>query len=243
MKSKNKNGSLTNNVIYPLFILSALVAFQPLSSSYADAQENINASDTSLYPGGLISLAEDILISSNLCEQGKTLYQDGDYANARLKFQQALLRDPANKSAKKFIDLCDKQRAIPKNKIKTRKPAKKKWSFTKEKKPAGGKDKLDEDELAFLESLEKRVVTLEPKQFSGSESYVPQEETPEKPIAKEMPQKTSKVKSNPFLEEMKKIKISESLIQQGDQFYSKEMYDKAYNCYLEAFRSFTAKNK
>ena len=194
------------------------------------AQNQPGGESSALYPGGLASLAKNILMSYNLFEEGKTLYEKEDYLNARVKFQQALLRDPKNNKAKKYLSLCDKKRVAAK----------------KSKKTSDKTEKMiDEEELAFLKELETRISNLETEKPVKYTPHAEQEKSPEvspAPTSDESaPPPAKQTKTVPSLEEIRRAKKTEQFISQGDKFYAERDYEKAYKYYKDAFENFNSK--
>ncbi|MCK5451305.1 MAG: hypothetical protein KAI70_06035 [Candidatus Omnitrophica bacterium] len=88
---------------------------------YGQHPENTPA----LYRESLTDLAKNILISFDLLEEGKILYDKSDYSNAQQKFRQALMYDPGNSKAGDYLKLCNE-------KNKEQKHPKKKFDFLTE---------------------------------------------------------------------------------------------------------------
>lgn len=204
------------------------------------SQESLSSEDAALYPEGLVSLAKNILIAYDLCEEGKELYEKGDSAGARIKFQQALMRDPSNKKAVKFLAMCDKKKVPEKRK--------------KDKNAASPKA-LDAEEIAFLKKLEKRVSELEMTQqeqpevpVSGSFVTEPLTPVPNMPagsvssdVNNEKSATETAVEDNAaLLAGIKRKKQAEYLLAQGDQAYENRQFEKAYKFYKDAFEAFNS---
>jgi tetratricopeptide (TPR) repeat protein len=85
------------------------------------------------------------LLSSELFEEGKVFLKKKNYDMARVKFQEALLKDPGNKKARKYLALCDQECV----------------EIKKETVVKTEKSEAKKDDLEFIQALDSKIERLE----------------------------------------------------------------------------------
>ncbi len=88
------NGAFIFRILVSFFILFA--ALQTSLDAYSQDQD-------------VEELANNIVDSYKFLEEGKVLYKKHDYVNAKIKFQQSLIKDPENKKALRLLKLCNRK--------------------------------------------------------------------------------------------------------------------------------------
>ncbi len=218
--------------ILSLKVLLVLLAVSPSFSFTQNACPQDIAGDVSFMAQDLQTLAKNILASCELVEEGKLLYKKLDYFKASEKFKEALSRDPGNKNAQKYLDLCEK-------KLQTSSKSGETIAATRREKG-----------LEILKDLDQRIQKLEGTAPERNVSTYPIKKTsPIKPAVKkekgpvsgktetQISQKTSETEkelSPSKSDEKEKIKKAEYLIEQGDKYYQQGKFIRAYELYKEA---------
>ncbi|RKY41496.1 MAG: hypothetical protein DRP85_06045 [Candidatus Makaraimicrobium thalassicum] len=211
----------------PCVLLAALSFHAPVYPQSAEKRPVFLSRD-------IKELAKNIFASCELFEEGKKLYQQHDYANAGIKFQQALARDPKNKKARKYLKLCNRRTV----------GTPKKTEKGKEQRELDER-KRRETETRFLQELEQRVKQLEIEQRTAVEKEAAvskkmettgdtrtgEQRDAQRPPRKEISEFETKA------EKEKRIKNAEYLIKEGDKYYEQLKYQKAYKLYKEAFQA------
>jgi len=91
-----------NRKIFILLTFAALFYFNK-TFCYARNIEEFNNQQSY----NIEQLANDIVDSYRLFEQGKKIYENCDYSSAKKEFELALRKDPDNRKAKEYLKLCD----------------------------------------------------------------------------------------------------------------------------------------
>jgi len=89
---------IMNKLLFSAFILCLILAYHSSSEAAPKSSQE--------YADGIALLAKNMLASFDLFEEGKRLYDSGDYKAASLKFKEALEKDPGNEKAQKYITMC-----------------------------------------------------------------------------------------------------------------------------------------
>ncbi|MDD4957011.1 MAG: tetratricopeptide repeat protein [Candidatus Omnitrophica bacterium] len=185
----------------------------------ASAPENVQASDDAVK-----ELAQKIFAAKILVKKGKIFLDNGDTDNASAKFSEALENDPENMDARKYLALCsadlaprDGNTGAPDITDKSVEPVIRPVSASQQ------------NEINLLEQLEARVKKLE----SGQKSETPGTTTA---AASATPPATI----NPAPKSLTgdtKVRESARLIEQGDKYYDRGEYKKAYSMYKKALEN------
>ena len=185
-------------------------------SSFVSAQAS-NDSDFSLYTDSLVSLTKNILISFDLFEEGRILYEKSDYIHARQKFKKSLEYDPGNTKADEYLNLCNKK-------------------YLSQKKYPGKKHSADGPqgiEMNFLNDLEQRINQLEIGTATKTMVEHKKEEVKVQQKETVLPDNTDTDVKKQITE--RNTKKAEKLMAKGDSYYAEEQYEKAYKYYKKAF--------
>jgi len=186
-------------------------------------------------------LAKNIFVSCELFYEGKKLYDNRDYDNARLKFREALALDLGNLKASKYLKLCG--------------PNKKTGSENKPPVIAAPpneiilEEKRNENDIQLLQSLIERLDKVEDSRIiqttlSQSQKTASSEKKQEssKKASTRFKERVRSIKPNQYSAEKKKlestsleeIEKAENLLSKGDKYYENLNYEKAYQLYKSA---------
>ena len=239
------NISLMNKKSARLFVSVFLTAaFCALLAAPVHAGEN-EENKKSFYSLDVDSLAKDIFVSCELFHEGKTLYENRDYDNAKIKFREALEIDPGNEKASKYLKLCGP--------AKTPSSARDSRSGGSLFKEPISENKNNEPDIQLLQRLIARVDNIEeskktqpprPRAVSPAGDKQKQDIKPtvSKKSSSRFKERARLVTPKQYTDEKKKLEATtlqeieraEALLAEGDKYYENLNYEKAYKLYKTA---------
>ncbi|MFH1395032.1 MAG: hypothetical protein ABIH09_02625 [Candidatus Omnitrophota bacterium] len=221
-----------------------------LSAHISHGQTGNKPDEKSPYSFNIDQIAENIFLSCELFEEGTKLYEQKDFKNAGLKFQEALQKDRENSKASQYLKLCTE--TLSSNSSVTNEN---KADLSKiQDKPKIDQSKTTEEDVQLLTNLLNRVKHLESKQDKPitdtdkktltSEKAVLQDEeklqTEPDSLKAAVPspaqQNKIDVKTEQDLAMAQKVRQSELLMLQGNKYYENLDYEKAYEFYKKALK-------
>lgn len=179
--------------------------------------------DERSYSEDVERLFDHIALCDRLLKEGKKLYSERDYVNAKVKFEELLFEEPDNKEAKKYSGLCDKKikeesRKEPLDSARGKKVESRKGKVEEEKKVKVKVLDLDKEEKKKKELRKREKAALESKAWGllgvrkeGMEEVladIPAKDIPKRELTLEECIQIAKENNLPLMTAEKQVKLA-----------------------------------